>query len=162
MSIGFGDHALDVEAQDLLQLLFPVAHVRLAGGDRRFARGDADRQDAIALRVGGRHEFGDCGEIDLERVDFEIRQTGFFGQPLRERLEVQQLLRVARVLELLVGKHNQRMMLAAIDAAIADQAVRFVAADQLIGDEIVQHAFEREPAIGGFRLRDGNRLDRCR
>ena len=149
--------AFDFEPQDLLKLLFPVAHERFARRNRCFARSDAYRQDTVTLRVSCRHQLGDRGKIDLERVDVQVGQPDFSGQPLREHLEMQDFSWIARVLELLLAHDDQRVVLAAIDAAIGDQALGVFLRYQLIGDEVGEHAIEREaPAL----LLEGTRRDR--
>ncbi len=144
------EHALDIEVQELSELFLPFAHERLAGRNRRLTRGDDDRQDAVALRVRCRHQLGHRREVDLERINVHIGQVDLFRQPLRQDFESQRLLRIARVLEFLVGDHDQRMRPAAIDAAVADQLVGIFPADELVGNEVGQHVFQREPAVSGI------------
>ena len=137
-----GNHALDVQPQDLLERGFPVAHKRFAGGDRNFARVHADRQDAVALRVGGRHQLGDRAEIDFERVDMLVGHADLAGHPLGQRFEVQQFARAARILEFLFVEHYQRVMFAAVDATVGEQAFGVFLADQAVGDQITQYGIE--------------------
>ena len=86
MSMRIGDDPLDLQPQDAREFGFPFAHVRLAGRDDGFGRGDADRQDLEALGVGVRHHLGDGGEVDLERIDVQVGQSDLAAPATRSAL----------------------------------------------------------------------------
>jgi hypothetical protein len=130
------------------QLFFPLAHVRLADGDRRFARREADRQDLVSLRVGVRHHLGDRGEIDLERVDVQVGQPLVLREPLGERFEVKQLLRVAGVLPFLVRDNDERVDVAARGAPVGGELVGSRPRNEAVRDEIVEDLVQGEGLVG--------------
>jgi hypothetical protein len=145
---GVGDDPLDVQTQDLLERFLPVAHEGLAGRDGHFARRHAHRQDAIALRVGGGHQLGDRAEVDLERVDVQVRHADLAGHPFGQHFQMQQLARIARVLELLLVERHQRMVVAAVDAPVGQQALGVLLADQAVGGKVADQRIERNAAAG--------------
>src|SRR5258708_3498337 len=139
-----GDDAADLEAQHLLQLLFPVLEVGLAGRDPHLARARFDRQDLEAGRVMAGHHLGDRGEIDLERIDVEVVHPGLAGEPLGEPFDAEDLLRGFLRAPFLVGDHDQRMMVAAVQPAIGGEAVRGVPEHQALGRQGPEDLGERQ------------------
>ena len=85
-----GDDALHGLLRDLLDLALPSGLEGFAGGDGDFGARDRDRQDRVRARVGRRHHVDHAREVDPQRIDVEVRQPGLAGEPLRERLEVEQ------------------------------------------------------------------------
>ncbi len=141
------DHAPDVEPQDLLELVFPFPHVRLAGRDHRFLRVDLDRQDAVARGVGVRHDAGHGREIDLERIDMHVRQFDVLGQPLRQRFQMQYLAGLPRILPFLLGDHHQRVHVGACEAPIPRQPFGIFSRYQPIRDKVGEQPFQRQLGV---------------
>ena len=145
--IGIGEDAADFLAQDRLQFLDPFADERLGGGDDDLARRHLHRQDAEAAGIGARHDIGDAGEIDLERVDVQVVEADLAGQPFGQRLQRQQAHRRARRDPFLVGDDLQRMILDAVHAPLDPQRLGLVLADEAVGDHPLQHFRKGETVL---------------
>jgi hypothetical protein len=87
-----GDDALDVLAQDVAEVGDPARVERLARREHDLHVRNRDWQDSVALRVGVADHLRDRGDVDLHRIDLEVRQTGAFGEPLREYFQTQRLV----------------------------------------------------------------------
>ena len=148
MSCGIGQHAADLQPQDLRELVLPLAHERLAGGDHRLLERDLHGQDAEARGIGVGHHLGHRREIDLERIDVQVGQADLAGQPLGERLQVQDAARVARVLPLLLGDEDQRVGVAAAQMPGGEQRIGCGLLGEAVGDQVAQDIFEQQAAVG--------------
>jgi hypothetical protein len=89
----------------------------------------------------------------------EVGQLDLFREPLGECLEVQELARVPRVLPFLVGDHDQRVRVAAREAAVRGELVGDIARHQPVRRKIGEDLGQLEPAIGPGRGGFGGR--RC-
>ena len=70
----------------------PFGHKWFAGSDDQLIRIDIDGQNMKTRRIGDRHDVGDAGEIDLERVYANKRQLEPVCQPGSESVQCQQLV----------------------------------------------------------------------
>ncbi len=88
-----GEDLLDLELQHLRQLVGPGADEGLAGGDRERGARHLHRQDPVALGVGVRHRLRHAGEVDLQRIDVQVRYAELSGEPLDEPVERERRMR---------------------------------------------------------------------
>jgi len=158
------EHPLDLELQDPGKLLLPLAQKGLGSRDDRLFRRDLDRQDPEALGIGARHDLGHRREIDLQGIDVVVRQSDLFSEPLREMLDMEQLVGRDRRFPLLVGEDRQRMYAAAVHASLDDEPLALFARNQPVGDERIHHLLQGQAAFfvgdcgdghGGSGKKDG-------
>ncbi len=76
-----GDHQLDLHAQHTLQVRYPFGLERFGSGDGRYVALHLDRHDLQAFGIGFGDDLGDRSEIQLERVDVVVIESGTFSQP---------------------------------------------------------------------------------
>ena len=156
--------ALDLLLRDLLDLAFPSGLERLAGGDRHLVAAHSHRQDRVGRGIRRRHHVDDAGEVDAQRIDVEVRQRRLLRQPLRQRLEVEQLALGIRRPVVHFREIHQRVTrtvapagdlealgIAGRQHAIGDQLLEHIAA----GDAAAWHRRGRMPVLG---RRSGDRL----
>jgi hypothetical protein len=104
-------HATDAPpAQGLGEHGLPLVHERLAAGDHHLVVADLHGEDVVALGEGVAHHLGDGVDVDLQRVDAQVRLTADPAQPVGEGFEVERLARGVAVLELPGGDDLQRML----------------------------------------------------
>ncbi len=72
---------------------------------------------------------------------------GLAGEPLGEPFEEDDLLGGLEGAPLLVGDHDKRVVIAAVQPAIRDQLVRVRLGHDALGDEGLEHLGEREAVI---------------
>ncbi len=77
----------------------------------------------------------------------EVIHAGLPGQPLRQPLEAQQLLRGLLGAPLLVCDHHQRMVVAAMEPSVGDELVGIRLGHDAVRDEGLEHLGEREAVI---------------
>jgi len=145
-----GHHALDRPLEHVGQVGFPAVHEGLAAGDGDGAAVHRHCEDAVALGEGVGHQWGDGGDVDLQRVDAQIRLTGAFRQPDGQRFQIELLARPLQIIKLLRGEEFQRMLLVGHRAA-ADRQALFgaVLRDPPLGDQLAQQIGEIERAVLG-------------
>ncbi len=134
-----GDDAADLLAQDGLQLRLPLAHVGLGGGDHHFPRGDLQRQDAEARRVGVGNHLGDGAEVDLQGVDVPVLEADAPGQPFREEIQGKRLVGLPRRLPFLVGNHHQGVDVASEVTALLLEGLADAPGDEVLRRQGVDH-----------------------
>ena len=135
-----GDDPTDRPAQNGRQLLFPLGHEGLGGGDHHLARRHLDRQDAEAVGVSAGHHFGHRGEIHLQRIDVEIVVAAPAGHPFGQRIQAERAMRRVQRTPLLPGQQRQRMIAAAPVAALMQEIPRHGLAEQAVGHHAI-HQF---------------------
>ena len=96
-----------------------------------------DRQDPVALGVRVRHRLRHRREVDLQRIDVQIRHAELAGQPLDEPVERERRVRRGRRLPLLTGDEFERVI-----------AARRREARELVGVARPQRARRRPSASG--------------
>ncbi len=152
-----GHHPFDRALEHVGQVGFPAVHERLAAGDGDGAAVHRHCEDAVALGEGVGHQWGDGGDVDLQRVDAQIRLTGAFRQPDGQRFQIELLARPLQIIKLLRGEEFQRMLLVGHRAA-ADRQALFgaVLRDPPLGDQLAQQIGEIERAVLGGRVQHGH------
>ena len=141
-----GEDELHVELQDLLELVGPVADERLRRGHRQRRAGHLDRQDPVPFRVGVGHRLRDGREIDLQRIDVQVRHPELPGEPLDQPVERQKLPRPGGRVPVLVGDDLERML--GGPGPRAGQRVGVGGRDEPVGDEQRQDFLEAQRASG--------------
>ncbi len=150
------EHEPHVELDHLRELVRPAAHERLARRDRQRQAVDRDRQDAEALGVGHRHRRGDGAQVDLQRVDVEVRHLQLAGEPFHQRFQRQQLPRRLGGLPVLRGDHFERMLV--LPRARAPHAVGVGRRHEAVRHHELQDVVEVQPPVRLFlRLGRGRR-----
>ena len=134
-----GHHPANVLAQDVLQFGHPLANEGFGRGNHHLARRHLDRQDAEAGRVSTRHHFSDTGEVDFQGIDMQVVEPGTAGQPFSQVLEIEHANRRLGASPFLIGNHDQRVNLAAMQAPLALQGIGRSAVDQAVLDHPVEH-----------------------
>jgi hypothetical protein len=129
---------------------------RLAGGHRHRVGGHIDRQHLAHLGVLQAHHLGDPADIDLQRVDAQVRQLDPVGQPLRQRLGVE---RAALVLQPGAAQPHQRVQAGAAGAEALDHPLRVVVTDPAVVAQPAQQLQPVEPATRSCRGRAGDAVD---
>ena len=114
MSTGLAKTSLTRRCRMVSELVGPAAHERLGRRDDQLALGHRDRQDPVALRVRIGYHLGHRGEIDLQRIDVQVRQAQLGRQPLGQPVQVQQTVGRLAVAQLRVRDQDQRMAVAAV------------------------------------------------
>ena len=152
---GIGDHSPDFELEDLGELAFPVAHVRLGGGDYRFLRVHAHRQDMEAGRVGRGHHFGHRRKIYFQRIDVHVLKADPSGHPLSEGFDRMQPVRRLQALPILVCDHQERMRGPFVVPALLLELVGHLTCHQAILYQPVKHLRKAESVL------DNRGFDRC-
>ncbi len=112
-----GYDPLDRALEHVGEVGFPAFYERLAAGDGHGRVVHRHGKDLVALGEGVGHQRSDRGHVDLQRIDAQIGLPGLFGEPDRERLEVELLARARQVIELLRGDEFQRVLLSVRRAA---------------------------------------------
>ena len=140
-----GDHALHGLLGDLFDLAHPVVQERLAGGHHDFGGLDRDRQNRIPGGIGAGHHVHHPREVDPQRIDVLVRQLDLFGQPLRQRLQIEQPALRIRSAEIHFGQHRDRVPK---PLAVADREhpLRIRLRQPPVGHQLPDHVRKRQPA----------------
>src|SRR3989338_3458687 len=85
-----GQHQLDFQVEDTLQLRHPVGNERLGGGNGHSVLADLDRHDLEPLSVRLGNDIGNTAKIKLQRIDMKIGHAGTRRQPLRKEFNSHQ------------------------------------------------------------------------
>ncbi len=149
---GVGEHALDLALEQRGELALPFLPVRLGSGDDDLGRADLERQDARARRVGVRHQLGDAGDVERQRIDALPGQAAALGQPAHEPIEREPQRRLGRQRPVALGDDLQRMP--SLRRLLA-QRLRGRSVDEPVGDERVEQLAEVEAVIAGGGGRGG-------
>ena len=88
---------------------------------------------------------GDRREVDLQRIDVEVRHAELAGEPFDEPVERQQRMRRGDGLPVLRGDELERMLAAA--AARVRQLVRVVRRHETVGHHQLEDVLELKPSI---------------
>ena len=149
--VRIGEDELHLELQHFLELVGPASHERFAGGDGERAARHLDRQNPVALGVGVRHRLRHRREIDLQRVDVQIRNAELAGEPFDEPVERERRMRRCRRLPLLGRDVLERVF--APRAAGACELVRVGRRHEAIGDHQLEDVLEAKAAVLRVRRR---------
>ncbi len=104
----------------------------------------------MPLGEGEGHQRGQRGDVDLQRIDAQVRLPGMVGEPARQGFQVELARRVGLVLDLLGGEEFQRMLLVVQRAATDRQALLGgVLLDAALGDQVAEQVGQVEGAVGG-------------
>ncbi len=111
----------------------------------------------MALGEGVGHQWSDRGDIDLQRVDAQVRLTGPLCEPDGQGFQVELLAGAQQIIELLRGEEFQRMLLVGHRAA-ADRQALFgaVLSHPALSDQLAQQIVEIERAVLGGRVQHGH------
>ena len=132
-------------------------HERLAAGDGHGAGIHRHGQNAVALGEGVGHQWSDGRDVDLQRIDAQVRLAGTFGQPDGEGFQIELLARPLQVVKLLGGEEFQRMLLVGHRAAAYRQALLgAVLRDPPLGNQLAQQVGKIERAVLGGRVQHGH------
>ena len=117
-----GQHQLDLQIEDTLQLRHPIGNKRFGGGDGHLMFVDLDRHDLepFGIRLGD--DIGNAAEIQLQRVDVEIGHADTRCQPLGEKFDTEQPAWRQQAAPLLLTDRHKRM--AMICLAVPGELVR--------------------------------------
>ena len=126
-----GQHPAHRAARLALHFGDPVDDEGFRHSHHQFSRADQHWQDLVALGKSCAHGVSHLADIDLERVDAQVVESGAPGQPLREQLDVECLV-VAGTAHRNTGQAQQRMLHALGLRATRRDALRFLCADDLI------------------------------
>jgi hypothetical protein len=126
------------------------------GRDHDLQRRDRNRQDSIALRIRVRDDLGYRRDIDLHRIDFQVRQAGLVGQPLGQDFEAQWLA-VEKVDRLDVRDQCKRMQVEfhARRSRVGARPRGVHVADHAVGQQRRHDRFDVELAVQAQRQRRG-------
>ncbi len=132
-----GDHPLDVAPQRLAQHGLPVAQPRFGGGEHHAGIVRRDRQNLVTGGVfegNERQQAFDRRDVELERIDAQVRQSDLVRQPFRERFQTENLMRRLELVQFFVGDHHQRMQFAAFQLGTGQRQVGVCLGHPAIGD----------------------------
>ncbi len=141
-----GNDPLDLQAGDMHQFIFPATDMGFGGGNNDLLLVDLDRQNFKTVRVGRGHNRSHRGDIDLERIDSQIRQFNLVCQPLGQCFQVKEFSRLS-VFPLLLGNNDQGMDLQAGTAGRHQELLGLFFVYQPVGMKIVDNLPEIEFAI---------------
>ncbi len=88
-----GHHPFDRPLEHVGQVGFPAMHEGLAAGDGHGAAVHRHGEDAVALGKGVGHQRGDGGDVDLQRIDAQVRLTGTLCEPDGQCFQIELLAR---------------------------------------------------------------------
>jgi hypothetical protein len=128
----------------VLEVALPGALVGLGAGDDHLVVVHLDGEDAMALREGPRHDLGDGGDVDLERVDLDHGLTAAFAQPGEQGGHVQGRAVTGRVGQFLLGEKHQGMDGTGRQGA---EATTLGAVDAPVGGQRLEQFVEGQPAL---------------
>ena len=151
--LGVGQYPPDALLEYRLQFGFPIAHIGLRGGDADFAVADRHRQHPGAYRVGVGDDLGDGVHVYAQRVDAQIGQVGFLGQPLHQRFERELAALVIAIGPFARGNHFQRMALVTAHRRLRRGGLGHVLGDQAVGQQHLEQLCQRQlmvVAVFGF------------
>ena len=140
-----GEHQLDRHLEDLLELVGPGAHERLAGGDLQHRALQLHRQDPVALGIGVRHRAGHRLQVDLQRVDVPVTHAKLAGQPFDQPFERHRRVRRFDRLQLLRGDELQRVLV--LPRAHAGELVRLRHRNQAVDDHQLEDVLDAQSTI---------------
>ncbi|MNH13435.1 hypothetical protein D3C79_730070 [compost metagenome] len=104
-----GQHAFDRASQHLGQIGFPGPDIGLGTGHGNAKVIHSNRQNAVTPGKGRGHQASGCVEVELQRVDVQIGQSGLLGQPLAQGFQIQALAGLAWVRQGLAGDVFERV-----------------------------------------------------
>ncbi|MNP29194.1 hypothetical protein D3C76_1222060 [compost metagenome] len=104
-----GQHTQDRLAQATAQVGLPMLLVGLCAGDGDAVGIAGNDEDAVAPREGRRYQPVDLHQVELQRVDAQVRLADFAGEPLTQAVQVQPLAGCAAVFEVECGDGFQRV-----------------------------------------------------
>ena len=144
-----GHHPFDRQLQHVGQVGFPAVDVRLGAGHGHRVAVDGHRENLVALGEGVGHQRRDGRDVDLQRVDAQVRLAGLLRQPQGQAFQVEVFAGTAEVVELLAGDEFQRVHLAigGVTAAGIERVFGRVLADKALGDQFAQQIIEIQPAV---------------
>ncbi len=119
-----GHHPVDLAAGDALHVLERERRERVVDGDRDAVAVLRDRHHPVAPCERARDRLGDDVQVEVERVDLDVRQAGV----RRERLRDLRLARDAQLQHRLLGREAVHLLGAA-------DLVRLLGAQDVLGDE---------------------------
>ncbi len=136
---GRRNDAADILARGMLQRAFPIAQKWFGSGHDKVSAFDPERHDGEAVRIIDRHQVGQIGEVDLQRVDMEIFHADAFCQPFRQGVQRQDAVGCFLRFPVLVRNGDQRMCVLPVEAAFGDERFSFGFSNHAVGNHHVQH-----------------------
>jgi hypothetical protein len=113
------------------------------------------------LRVGDRHDLGDPADVDLQRVDAQIRQSAAGGQPLGQPFGIEDLVACARS-QVGARQAHDRMLRALGAGEAALRTLRIVGRDHAVFQQPVDQQLPVEPTGRAGGLGEAQRSARNR
>ncbi|MNS27337.1 hypothetical protein D3C72_592830 [compost metagenome] len=164
-----GHHPFDRQLQYVGEIGLPAGDIRLGTGHGHRIAVDRHGENLVPLCEGVGHQRCDRGDVDLQRVNTQVRLAGLLRQPQGQAFQVEVFAWPAEVVELLAGDELQRMHLSMSreTAAGIQRLLRRVLANKPLGDQFTQHFVEFQPAVlsgklnghAGFLLSDSAQKD---
>ena len=150
---GIGNNAMNrPPPKRLLQHRLPAPGKRLGRADRDAFIRQFDGEDVVVLRELERERFGDAFDLDLQRIDPEIRLIRRVRQPVAETIEVEGDLRILGVRIALIRNQFERVQVNLVPAPRdREQALGVALRDSAVADELIEHGREIQHAIGALR-----------
>ena len=147
---------LDLELEDLGEFVGPRTDERLAGRHRQRTPVDGHRKDPVTLGVGIGHRRRHRAQVDLQRIDVQVRDAELARQPFHQPLQRHQLVGRLERLPLPVGDRLERVLESM--RARTRKRVGLGGRHQPVGQQQLEDVVQPQPPV--LRLEDGGRV-RC-